>query len=133
MPDRETAGSLAQLTEGLLYQSETDAPWQAFDWPDAKGNPTPAEVCRRGKHKARSPVAQQTVDAFFAPLVQEQDWFGEEEKAVATKYRLVLDVLKKLLQGPTVFQVGNRKVTVYVVGTPKEGGWAGLKTTAVET
>ena len=29
--------------------------------------------------------------------------------------------------------MGERKVAVYVVGVAKEGGWAGLKTKAVET
>jgi hypothetical protein len=42
-------------------------------------------------------------------------------------------VVKRLLTNPKVFKVGSRKVTVYVVGQAKEGGWAGLTTTAVET
>jgi hypothetical protein len=32
-----------------------------------------------------------------------------------------------------VVRVGARKKAVYVVGVANEGGWAGLKTTAVET
>ena len=133
MPSRETASELAQLAEGLLYQSETDSSWEAFDWPDATGAVTPAEVRRRGRHEASSPVAQQTVDAFFAPLVAEQDWYGDEEKAGAAKYRLLLDAVKKLLRAATIIQIGKRQVAVYVIGTASEGGWAGLKTLEVET
>ena len=47
--------------------------------------------------------------------------------------RSLLDVVKQRLANPKVFRVGGRKVTVYVIGQAKEGGWAGLKTTAVET
>jgi hypothetical protein len=133
MPLRDTANALARLAEGLQYQSETDAPWEAVDWPDATGEPTAAEVSRRGKHKPRAPAAQQSVDAFFAPLVQEQDWFGEEEKATALKYRSLLDEVKKRLRAATVIEIGKRQATVYVVGVANEGGWAGLKTTEVQT
>lgn len=133
MPVRETATSLARLVEGLLYQSETDAPWRAFDCPDVTGEPTLAKVRLIGHHKPGSPAAQQTVDAFFAPLVQEQDWFGDEEKAIAARYRSLWEAVKKLLRGATVFEIGNRQQAVYVVGAANEGGWAGVKTTAVQT
>jgi hypothetical protein len=65
--------------------------------------------------------------------VQEQDWYGPEEKAEAAKYRSLREAVMRLLADPKVFRVGRRKVTVYVVGEAPEGGWAGLKTTAVET
>jgi hypothetical protein len=37
------------------------------------------------------------------------------------------------LTNPKVVKVGERKPTIYVIGLAKEGRWAGLKTTAVET
>jgi Nuclease A inhibitor-like protein len=135
MPNRQTASLLAQFVEGrrMIYQSETDAPWQVIDWPDATGDPNKAEVCRRGHHKARSPTAQETADAFFAPLIQEQDWYGDEERADARAYRELQEIVGKVLRNATVIQVGKRQVTIYLVGLAAEGGWAGLKTTAVET
>jgi hypothetical protein len=133
VPTSQTAGALQQAAEGLTYPSETDAPWQAFAWPDAKGEPTAAEVKKRGRHRANTSVEEQSVDEFFAPLVREQDWFGEEEKAIAAQYRALLGAVQKALKGPKVFRVGRRKQAVYVVGAAAEGGWAGLKTAAVET
>jgi hypothetical protein len=133
MPTSKTASALQQAAEGLTYESETDAPWKAFAWPGAKGEPTGEEVRRRGGHKARAPVEEQSVDEFFAPLTADQDWYGDEERATAAKYRALLDVVKKYLTSPKVVRVGERKVAVYVIGVASEGGWAGLKTTAVET
>jgi hypothetical protein len=133
MPTTETAAALQQAADGLTYPSETDAPWATFAWPTAQGEPTAAAVLKLGRQRSKAPVAEQSVDEFFAPLVQEQAWYGEEEKADAARYRALLDAVKRLLANPKVFKVGSRKVTVYVVGQAKEGGWAGLKTIAVET
>src|SRR5207248_1454308 len=64
MPTSETVNALQQAAEGLTYQSETDAPWKAFAWPTAEGEPTGAGVRQRGRHRADAPVAEQTVDEF---------------------------------------------------------------------
>ncbi len=128
-----TAAALQQAAAGLTYESETDAPWQAFAWPEAEGAPTGDKVKEYGRHKGKGVAREQAVDAFFAPLVQDQDWYGEEEKAQAAKYRTLLGVVKQVLVAPKVVTVGGRRATVYVVGQAPEGGWAGLKTTAVET
>jgi hypothetical protein len=128
-----TEAALAQAAAGLTYQSETDAPWEAFAWPAAKGPPTADAVRAQGKLSKGAKVEVQTVDAFFAPLTRDQDWYGDEEKAAAAKNRALLAVVTQKLTGPKVFRVGGRKQTVYVVGGAPEGGWAGVKTTAVET
>src|SRR5439155_3534380 len=113
MPTTETLAALRQASDGLTYQSETDAPWTAFAWPAAQGQPTAGEVRKRGRHKADAPVAEQTLDEFFAPLVGEQGWYGDEEKAVAGRYRALLDVVRQRLTNPKVVRVGERKVAVY--------------------
>jgi hypothetical protein len=133
MPTGETLAALQQAAVGLTYPSDTDAPWTAFAWPDATGTPTGEEVRRRGKQKPGAPIEEQSLDALFAPLVQLQDWFGDQEKADAAKNQALLDAIKRLLPDPKVIRIGERKVAVYVIGQAKEGGWAGLKTTAVET
>jgi hypothetical protein len=133
MPTSKTAAALQQAAQGLTFESETDAPWEAFAWPTARGTPSGAGVRRWGRHGAGTPVEEQAVEEFFAPLCREQDWYGDEERAVAAKYRALLDVVTRCLKTPKVVRVGERRVTVYVVGTASEGGWAGLRTTAVET
>ena len=133
MPTSETVEALGQASRGLCYQSEADAPWRAFRWPSAEGEPSSDEVRRRGRHKADAPAVEQSIDEFFGPLGQDQDWYGEEERATAAKYRALLDAVQQHLTHAKVVRVGERQVAVYVVGRAKGGGWAGLKTTAVET
>ena len=133
MATSATAQALQQAAEGLTYQSESDAPWKAFAWLNAQGEPTAEAVRQRGRHKPDAPVSEQSVEDFFAPLVQEQDWYGDEERATAAKYQALLDAVEQRLKSPKVVRVGERKIAVYVIGTANEGGWAGHKTTAVET
>ncbi|VTT98986.1 Nuclease A inhibitor-like protein OS=Anabaena variabilis (strain ATCC 29413 / PCC 7937) GN=Ava_B0337 PE=4 SV=1: NuiA [Gemmataceae bacterium] len=129
-----TEAALQQASAGLLYQSETDAPWEVVAWASATGTPSAPEVKRLGRHRAAGAEAEvQSLDEFFAPLTIDQDWYGDEEKAIAQKYRDLLAVITQHLTSPTVVKVGTRKVTVYVVGAAAEGGWAGIKTKAVET
>ena len=133
MPTFDTPAALRQAAAGLTYPSETDTPWTAFAWPDATGVPTGEEVRRRGKQKANAPINEQSIDALFAPLVQLQDWFGDPEKAAAGKNQALLDALKRLLTNLKAIRIGERKIAIFVVGQAQEGGWAGLKTIAVET
>src|SRR4051794_21031458 len=109
MPTSDTAAALQQAAAGLTYPSETDVPWAVFAWHDAQGDPTAGEVRRRGKHKASAAAQEQSVDELFGPLVQEQGWYGQEEKAEAAKNRALLDAIKRLLTTPKVFTVGGRK------------------------
>lgn len=133
MPASDTLSALTQAADGLSYTSESDAPWSAFAWPAAVGDPTPNGVRKQGRHNARVPIREQPVEEFFAPLVKDQDWYGDEEKATAAKYRALWDMVKQRLTNPKVVRVGKVNVTVYVVGVVAEGGWAGVKTKAVET
>jgi len=133
MATTPTVTALTEASAGLLYPSETDAPWAVFSWPDATGEPTGDGVRRRGRHRASAPLQEQTLDAVFAPLVLDQDWYGGEEKAVVARYAALLAVVRRSLTSPKVVKVGGVRVAVYVLGVGSEGGWAGLKTTAVET
>src|SRR4051812_7973941 len=104
MPTTDTTAALQQLAGGLLYPSETDAPWGAFAWPSAQGEPARASVLKLGGHTTKAPVEEQALDDFFVPLVQEQNWYGPEEKTDAARNRALLDGLKRLLATPKVFK-----------------------------
>ena len=132
MAENVTVGALREAVAGLTYQSETDTEWEAFGWPSA-GVPSADEVRKQGKHPRAAPVVEQPVEEFFKNLTEDQDWYGDEEKAVAAQYRSLLTLVKTRLADPKVFKVGGRTRTIYVVGQDKDGGLTGLRTTAVET
>jgi hypothetical protein len=70
---------------------------------------------------------------FFADLTKEQDWHGDEEKTAVARYRNLLSVIRDRLSDAKVFRIGEVEVAIYVVGRDRDGGWVGVKTTAVET
>jgi hypothetical protein len=129
----ETASALQKASEWLTYQSETDTPWTAFAWQEMSGEPDGERIRQKGRHRPTAPAIEESIDAFFTPLTQEQDWYREEEKAVSAKYEVLRGVVQAHLTNPKVIRIGERKIVLYIVGLAKEGGWAGLKTTAVET
>jgi hypothetical protein len=133
MAESPAARALVEASAGLNYPSETDAPWTVFTWRGAEGAPTPEGVRRYSRHKAGTPSTARSVDEFFGQLAQEQDWFGDAEKADAAKYRSLRDTVKSNLSEPIVVCVGRRRLTAYVVGRDPAGGWTGLKTISVET
>jgi protoporphyrinogen oxidase len=125
--------ALKKATKGLTYQSETDAPFEAFLWKQPGEDITRKQVLQlAGKEKAR-PVKELSLDEFFQDLTADQDWHGKEEKAAVKKYRNLEKVLRAELADVKVFKVGAPQVDIYLVGKTKQGDWAGVRTSAVET
>lgn len=116
---------------GVTYVSESDAPFEAFEWP--AGDLNPAAIPKAGGHSAKAPVAEVPLDTSFAPITTLQDWNGDEEKTQVAKCVGLRDALKSGLSDPKVFRVGKGDVTYYIVGRSKAGNLAGVKTTATET
>lgn len=131
MTDPITA-QLTQASEGLLFPSESDAPFEAIHW-KAEGKLTPATLLQLTGHSPNSPVAMMSVDKFFAPAVAEQDWHDDEEKETVRKFQNLVTVLKANLSKLQVFMVSDRTIDVYIIGTTPDGDWAGLVTKVIET
>jgi hypothetical protein len=126
----ETA--LKQASKGLVYLSETDAPFETFSWGKAGGDLTPANVRKLAKAGAKAPVEEVGLDDFFKPLTEEHDHSPEEAEDIG-KYKILMKVMNDQLTDAAVFKVGKVNIDVYVVGKTKDGEWVGLKTKAVET
>ncbi|HKB41481.1 MAG TPA: nuclease A inhibitor family protein, partial [Gemmataceae bacterium] len=69
-------------------------------------------------------VEQESLDDFFHAVPPED----------AEKFQKLAKVLQEQLSGVKVYKVGDEaEKAAYVVGKTKDGQWAGLKTTVVET
>src|SRR5262249_32950352 len=124
---------LQQATEHLLYQSETDEPFEVIHWHNGAEKLDAAKVRELSGNPPGTPVQTQTLDDFFEELVTPQKWHGEQEKADVQKYQNLLKLIKQQLTEAQVFRVGETDLDIYIVGRTREGDWAGLKTRAVET
>jgi histidine triad (HIT) family protein len=127
-----TVEALKKVSKGLLYRSETDAPFEPIEWAGEQGKPDKARVLELAGLPASTPVKTKGLDAFFKDMTREQDWMDEEEKAEVEKFRQLVEAIKDNLADVKVFLAGRAEADAYIVGR-SEAGWAGLKTKVVQT
>ncbi len=125
------AQALQKASQGLLFPSETDAPFEAFEWEGQEGKPDKGRVLELAG-LAGTPVRVKGLDAFFRDVTAEQDWHDDEEKAEVRRFRQLVLTLKELLADLKVFEAGGVEKDVYIVGRAASG-WAGLRTKVVQT
>jgi len=134
MPDTDAViETLRQASDGLLFPSETDAPFEPFFWPADSPVPlTSPDIVRLCGAPAGTPVKKVKLDTFFRDATTEEDWHNVAERAEVAQFQSLVKSLKAALKDIAVFHVGETKMDAYVVGVA-EGGYAGLKTQVVET
>lgn len=113
---------LRDATDGLLYPSESDAPFDAFRWP-AKS----ADAAERAIQKNASiegPLEEVPLDQFFAELKSTSD---------AARFANLRQVLTSTLKNVQVFRSGEVQVHIFLIGRATNWDWAGLQTVSVET
>jgi len=126
------AENLKKIVEGLYYISETDAEIFPFIGNKAEAV-TFEEVLKQTESAADASVEERDFNEFFARLTEMQDWFGEEETAVADKFAELKKLLEENLKDIQVFKIGKIQLNIYVVGLDSESNLIGIKTKAVET
>src|SRR3954467_5753899 len=126
------SGRLKSLTEGLSYQSESDYPVEPYVRKAGEGTPS-AEEFAAGREGEDAAVRELDFDSFFGNYTAEQDWWGEDERAVAKKFQALVAFLKTNLKEIKVYRVGDVEADVYIVGKTASGDFAGVKTKIVET
>ena len=114
---------LSNVSEGLEYPSESDAPFELFQWP-GRGVTALEQVAAQGG--AGRKIEEVPVEQFFKELADSEDAerFGELRKC-----------LESQLAGVKVFRVGvdETEVDIFLMGLAKSGDWMGLHTISVET
>ncbi len=135
MSDRgdELGKVLQNLTDHLLWISEIDSPVKVFQWESQSAKLTDQQLLERTHHSMDTAIETVSFDDFFATVTQDQNWFGTEEKAVAVKDRLLVELLKQHLSDLKVYRVGEVRIDLYIVGKMQTGKVIGLTTQAVET
>ncbi len=123
---------LKQASEGLLFLSESDAPFEVVRWP-TQGQLTPAKLLQLTNHPPDAPVEVVNVDEFFAIATVEEDWHDEEEREIVQRFQHLVSVLKQNLSNIQVYRVGQINIDAYIVGVTPSGHSMGLSTKLVET
>jgi hypothetical protein len=119
-----------QLAEGLLFQSETDAPLTYYEldlersrqWPPS----TAGQFLQLIGEDPATHVENLAPEKFFKGLRPGNE---DREDQVAALEKAVTEELKNLAG----FRVGEIQINIFVLGTNDSGRVAGLRTLSVET
>jgi len=119
------ATQLKQASQGLLFLSETDAPFEVISW-QTQEQLTQAKLLQLTNHPPDAPVEMQTIDEFFAIATAEEDWHDQDERETAKRFQNLVSILKQNLSQLQVYRVGSIDIDAYIVGVTDGGEWAGL-------
>lgn len=126
--------TLATATDGLLFQSESDYP---FDFFLAQGagaaSPTAGQFGELLGAPGGASVETRDFAQFFDRLTLAQDWWDEGRRADAVKYAALRSALERELTELQIFQVGEIEVGLYLVGRNAYGDLVGVSTVSIET
>ena len=131
MTDEQLLNELRDATRGLTFMSESDYPFEVFEW--GKAEPTPEFLRGLAGGDPAAPVETRTAAQFFRAATSEPDWKGADELAAAKRFQALLRLLEENLSDLKVFRVGAVNLPVYVAGRSAEGTWLGVSTRVVET
>jgi hypothetical protein len=116
MTDAQLLEALREATRGLTYMSESDYPFEVFDWGAAE--PTPEFLRALDGSDADAPIETRTSAEFFR---------------AANSFQTLRRLLEENLSDLKVYRVGAINIPVYVVGRSASGSWLGVSTRVVET
>lgn len=123
--------SLQKASEGLLFTSESEYPYEVIHWETTE--PLTEESFRQQVSiPDGTRVERMESSEFCDPDAPDPDWYGESERADAARFRDLMTLLRDYLSDLEVYRVGEGEVGIYILG--RLGNCIiGLKTTSIET
>jgi hypothetical protein len=121
---------LQSLYDGLYFLSESDYQFEVMYYPMApEGQELPSLIPQWLGVPTDSKVEVEELPYFFRNHTKEES----EDEETARRFRELQTYLEENLQDVKVYRVGERKITVLILGKTATGDVAGLKTTVIET
>ena len=147
MKDSELIDRLKQASDGLLWLSESDYPFETVYWENV--DDINSKVLQATDCTPETTIEVRELDSFFKRVTEEKDWYNDEEMAECKRYQELVHLLKTHLTDIKVYRVGEVEVNCYILGKTKSGAIseagtavgceadrcaiAGLSTISVET
>ncbi|MGA9997949.1 MAG: nuclease A inhibitor family protein [Pyrinomonadaceae bacterium] len=133
MSDEQLIHELERATEGLLFMSESDYPFEVVRLESLSEEDVPQRLRRLAGADTAAPVETRSVEDFFRVAAAEAEWKDAQALETAKRYQALLSLLKENLTDVRVYRVGEINIPVYIIGRSSEGRLLGLSTRVVET
>ena len=131
MNDKELIDQFKSASDGLLWHSESDYPFETVYWEnvsDIKSLQLLLTNCT-----SETTIETLDKDSFFKRVTEEKDWYNDEEMTECKRYQELVNLLQTHLTDIKVYRVGEVEVNCYILGKTEQGAIAGLFTISVET
>ncbi|NVO31091.1 nuclease A inhibitor family protein [Hymenobacter lapidiphilus] len=130
--DDATLGPLREMTKGLTYMSESEAPLTAVSFAAPAGGLTDAALAKLAGVPVGTPVERQELTYFLRNHTADNGVTGSAE--MANRFKQLQMFLKQELSGTQVYRFGKGpQVPVLVLGEGEGGQLQGFKTVLTET
>ncbi|NEU67718.1 nuclease A inhibitor family protein [Spirosoma agri] len=70
---------------------------------------------------------------FWEPVITDEDWYNDDEKARTKKFQQLKQLLESELTDRQVFYAGETEIDVFLLGIQTDGERAGIQTKLVQT
>jgi len=126
--------SIARACQGLVVTSETDSDVSPVVFSAPRGTSINCEVVLALVGSGPATRCDEVpLGEFFEPLGRRRDWHDRQDAEMAQGFRRLERLLRRRLDEPRVFRIGDRSIEVLVLGRTRDGRIAGVRTSAVET
>ncbi|MCX2739311.1 nuclease A inhibitor family protein [Pontibacter anaerobius] len=124
---------LMQAVDGLLMQSEIEAPFE-FVYLELPGDKqlTPDDVVEHAGKPSGMAVKVQELDEFMQQVQGVDSDVREETPDGKAAFRHLTSTLKRLLQNVKVYSISQIGTEVYILGRAEKGKYAGLRTMVIQ-
>ncbi|MBC7448064.1 MAG: hypothetical protein H7330_08400 [Hymenobacteraceae bacterium] len=125
------AEELRGLVEGMLFVSESEAPFTVVELP--KDAILPDTLRTLAGLPADAPAEEWTVADVLTPRTVVEEGASADDRRAADRVRGLLDFLTRKLARGAVYKLGTIKKPVFLIGRQPDKTWLGVQTEAVET
>ncbi len=122
---------LLRVSQGLLYPSESDYPFENFFSLGQTSLPSQQQFLQLIGQQGQ-PIAQADFNQFFNRLTTIEPGMDRQQIKDALRYRNLKRVFEQTFTNLTVYRVGEIQVQIYITGI-NSCGMGGLKTISIET
>ncbi|MDF2514778.1 MAG: hypothetical protein K0R59_74 [Sphingobacterium sp.] len=121
---------LTQITNGLLYYSESENPFTISGW----GKLSTQDIKQHISKEAEGELHEIAADDFFMKMTRLADPSDTDMVANANKAKALQVYLKENLAHMQVYRVeGNAQIPIFIICVDRDGNCTTLRTLSIET
>jgi len=132
--DAELIKTLADASNGLLYQTELDYPFEVFIHENTKDTVINKEtILKLMRGSPDDYIEDFDFDFLFSTPTLDQDWHSPEDKKRVARFRNLVSSIRNNLTEIKVFRKGRIYIDVYIAGRAPSGNIAVVSTKQMQT